>query len=643
MKIRLFVLFAFISLFFAPQLKAGASLPIDTTVKHTITEIYTEGNLVPYNIWQLVPYKDVDTTLDNLEFYTTHYNLGNPGLPYVPIFFNSTPAPLGFFYGKDNLSDYFRNDETIKYYDTRAPYLNFFYITDPQIHQFLDLSLTQNFGKKFNVGFEFHRNRSEGTYNNQGSNNNQLALSARYTTKRYLLLFSGIYSIYKVNQNGGMQTDTVFNNSNYSDRLTVPVYLGTARTTIIKTSVTLKQFYFFGYKSSDTAKENPLMYINYTGNLSGNTNMFTDLTFAQDSVGFYNNFYHSQTATYDSLRYNEFNNDFSIGSAKGWNAPIRWDLGIKDQWVHFTDYIYTQSGTPIDIINTPNMYRDSIFTNLIAHARIYNTYANGRVLFDASGGYIVSGTQKGDEQGSADLGFRIDSSRLIELSGNYSFQTPALLFDMYDGNNFQWVNHFNKVTTSTASLKYMDAKWHIMLGGEATQIQNMVYFTSTNLPNSATPWQYSGTVNVLKANIEKDFTLGKWHWNAKEVYQNVATYAPIHLPLWVTQNSFFYENYLFKHHLLLKVGIDIFYNSSYYADAYQPVFNQFYLQGQHKVGNYAYFDPFVSFRIKTFRMFIALENAGAQTIQTSGFYGYAPNYPMPDLTLRFGISWDFWN
>jgi len=642
MKRKLLISFSFCCLFFALQTKAD-EMPIDTTIKHNVTDIYTEGMLVPFNIWQQNSYS-VDTTLDYLENYTTHYNLGNPGLPAVPVIFNSTPNPLGFYYGNDHISQYVRNDTSVRYFDTRAPYLNFYYVTDPQIHQFLDLTLTQNFGKKLNVAIEFHRLRSEGTYLNQGSNDNQLTLTTSYRTKRYMLLFDGIYNIFKVNQNGGVQNDTDFANSNFtSDRTTVPVYLATARTTTIKTSLRLQQYYFFGYKSGDTDKVNPLMYISHCGTISGNSNLFSDLTYYQDSALFYHNTYHNLSETYDSLHYNQFTNDFSIGSAKGWSTILRWDAGIKQQWVHFTDYILTQHGKDSAITYSTDMYRDSVFSNLTAHARIYNTYLNGHILFDVSGAEIFSGTQKGDEQGSINLGYRFDSLRMIKLSANYSLQTPALIYDLYDGNNFQWMNHFGKTTTNSYSIMYMDAKWHFSLGGEVTQVQNIVYFATDDIPNSAAPAQFPGAINIMQVCFQKNFTLGKWHLNTKEIYQNVPTNIPIHLPSWVTENSVFYENYLFHHHMLLKTGVDVFYNTSYYVDGYQPIFNQFYLQGNQKLGNYVYFDPFVSFRIKTFRMFIKMENVTSGLLQKQAFYGYALNYPMPDRVLRYGISWDFWN
>ena len=42
--------------------------------------------------------------------------------------------------------------------------------------------------------------------------------------------------------------------------------------------------------------------------------------------------------TYDSLRYTEINNDLSIGSGKGWTNFMRWELGVRDQWIYFRTY-----------------------------------------------------------------------------------------------------------------------------------------------------------------------------------------------------------------------------------------------------------------------------------------------------------------
>ncbi|HTA84568.1 MAG TPA: putative porin [Bacteroidia bacterium] len=648
MKKRFLIVCCIFNLLFISGIKASVG-PIDTTIKHDVTLGYTLGMLSPFNIWEKESWK-VDTSIDDLEYYTSHYSLGNPGLPLVPVIFNCTPSPLGFYYGPDYLSSYFKNDSTLRYYNTRAPYLNFFYVTDPTIHQFLDLTLTQNFGKKLNVAIGFKRVRSDGIYLNQSSNLNQLNVTLNYRSKRYMLLFDAIYNASKFDQNGGIYNDSNFINPNYSsERLATPVNLASARSTERQTSFRLQQFYFYGYNSPDSGKEDPLMYVSHTARISGNSRIYNDYTIADDSSGFYPRFYNNVDTTYDSLRYDQFINDFSIGSAKGWNKILKWDAGIEDQWVHFTEYggISGRTKNETDTL-LYKLLHDSVFSNVIVHARAYNTFANGHILFDAEGSDIFAGTQHGDIQGSAHLGWKPDSLRLIKLSEQYSYQTPGLIYELYSGNNFEWQNNFNKITTITSSLVYEDAQWHVNLGGEVSQVQNMVYFAPATL--NSIPLQTQDLINIYKAYITKNFTIGKWHLNTKEIFQYVKDastiakdYEPIYLPKLVAENSVFYENYLFKHHMLLRVGVDVFYNSSYYVYAYQPVISQYYVQNNVKMGNYFYFDPFITFRIRTFRMFLKMENVTSPFLQTSSFYGYALHYPMPDQVLRFGINWDFWN
>jgi hypothetical protein len=593
----------------------GPGDTVRSTKAQNITSVYTEQMKAPYNQWQGQGWT-IDTNLYKFEVYTPQFNLGNTGTPLVPIIFDPTPNPLGFFYGNDYISSMLYSDSSIRYYNTRAPYTQLYYVSDPQIHQFFHLVHTQNIGKHFNFALEFQRTRSDGVILNQGTNLNQLTLSINYHIKRYILFANGMYNDYKVNQNGGIKQDTDFPNPNFSDRSTLPVNLSAARTSIFEESMHLKQYFFFGYRSDDSTYSKPGFYVSHSFKASTHSILFNDP--GPIDTPFYQHHYQDTSLTHDSLRYSEMTNDISIGSGQGGLPFLRWEAGMTDQWVHFV-----------------NRKTDSIFVNYIAHANIYNT---GKFLYNLQGKEIIAGNQMGDYQGSAELGVRIDSLRSIRVKGDLSAQTPPLVYDAYYGNNFQWMNHFNKVNISTASLIYHDAKWHLNITLQVTSMKNMVYFASDTLPS-----QYNQPVQVFSAKAAKDFTLGKWHLNLEETYQYVSSSAPVHIPQFVSENSFFYENYFFHHNLLFRIGVDLYYNTAFYANAYMPVFDQYYLQNQTQLGNYPYIDPFVSFRIKTFRAFFKLENGGSGLIEPNAYYAYALHYPTVDRTLRFGISWDFWN
>jgi len=580
---------------------------------HNITTIFTESTKIPFNQWQKQPWT-VDSTLYNFQDYIPQYTLGNTGLPYVPLIFSTNPNPIGFYYGNNYLGYQLFSDSTIRYYNTRAPYTQFYYVTDPMIHQFFHFLHTQNIGKDFNFALEFHRTRSAGAYVNQGSNINQLTLSINYHTKRYAIFADGIYGTYEIDQNGGIAADSDFSLSVYSDRGTMPVSLLAARSTFTEESFHFRQFLFMGYKGGDSLDKNPLLYLSHTFRIAGNTNIYSDP--GPLNFNYYNTAFKNDSVTYDSLHYVELSNDISIGAAKGWLSFLRWEAGVTDQWVHYRD-----------------ARTDTTMNNLIAHACVYDT---GRTLYNLQGKEIVAGTQTGDMQLSACIGQKIDSLQTIRLQGQYSDQTPPLIYELYYGNNFRWENHFNKTTTSSASLIYTNAKWKLSLMLQAEQITNLTYFTV-----DGTPQQYIPGIPIFSAQLKKDFKVGKWHLNTNNIYQYISQQVPLRFPQFVLENSLFYENMLFHHALQVKIGVDVYYNTAYYGYAYNPVVDQYYVENQEKLGNYIYWDPFISFRIKTFRIFFKLENAGSGL--EGNYYFYALRYPMPDRTLRMGISWDFWN
>jgi len=640
MKAWLYLLFSVLLLF---TVKPALADKNDTAKgkKRPLTYSYTESMFAPGNIWAQNSWQTMhptDTLLNNFEVYNTHYTLGNTGLPYVPVLFNAGLQPMGFYYGPDYVSYNFYADSSVRYFDTRAPYVQFYYVTDPQIHQFFQFTYAQNIGKNFTISLGFKRIRSEGDYLNQSTNMNQLTLDATYHTKHYLAFADLIYDVHKYQQNGGI--DSALDNPNYSDRQTMPVALNNARSEMFEQSVHLQQYYFLGFKNADSLKENPLFYISHSFKISGHSNVFYDNNI-DDSAFFQTSPLHQlhSPITYDSLRYTEINNDISIGSGKGWTNFLRWELGVRDQWVYFRNYIgaYTYSSTlAAEQLSYMNNYADTIYNNLIAHARIYNAFDKGKILFDASGQYIFNGNQQGDEQGVIQIGIKLDSLRFLKLAGFSSYQTTPFIYQLYEGNNLNWINQLDKTTTSNLAFSYYDAKWKLGLTLQATQITNMVYFDS-----NAQPMQYHPTYMVYCAGITKDFNVYKFHWTTSEKLQYVADSIPLRLPRLVTENSIFFETWLFHHALFLRLGADFYYNTAYYGYAYMPITGQYYLENSTKLGNYLYVDPFLSFRIKTFRMFLKLENVTAGL--TPENYYYALRYPMVDRTLRFGIAWDFWN
>ena len=108
----------------------------------------------------------------------------------------------------------------------------------------------------------------------------------------------------------------------------------------------------------------------------------------------------------------------------------------------------------------------------------------------------------------------------------------------------------------------------------------------------------------------------------------------------LTRNSFYFSDYLFKGKpLYLQTGVTFKYFTAFYANAYNPVLSEFVVQNTTKIGNFPIFDFFANAQIQRTRLYLKVENFTASF--TGRNYYSAPNYPYRDLTVRFGLVWNF--
>jgi hypothetical protein len=74
-------------------------------------------------------------------------------------------------------------------------------------------------------------------------------------------------------------------------------------------------------------------------------------------------------------------------------------------------------------------------------------------------------------------------------------------------------------------------------------------------------------------------------------------------------------------------------------DGYDPVLGEFYSQDSVKLGAFPLVDVFVNAKIQQTRIFLKIENATAPFGKPE--YFSAPRHPFRDLSIRFGLVWNF--
>jgi hypothetical protein len=250
-----------------------------------------------------------------------------------------------------------------------------------------------------------------------------------------------------------------------------------------------------------------------------------------------------------------------------------------------------------------------------------------KVWVDAA--YCVAGYNLNDFSLSG--GFK---TTYFEANASVTAKEPDYFAQRYVSNHFQWTNNFGKVFNAGAEGAFILQKWKLRAGAAYNLVNNLVYYGL-----DAKPAQYGGAVNILKAFVQKRFTVGKFSLDNDVTYQYVKDYMPVRLPAVVLRSSFFFEDKLFKKALHSRFGVDLYYNTAWNAYNYMPATGQFYLQDGKRYGNYPYIDLYAAFRVKGARFFFKLDHAFAGLLGNS-YYG-AAHYPLNGRTFKFGVDWTF--
>mgnify|MGYP001133555099 CR=1 FL=1 len=153
--------------------------------------------------------------------------------------------------------------------------------------------------------------------------------------------------------------------------------------------------------------------------------------------------------------------------------------------------------------------------------------------------------------------------------------------------------------------------------------------------------QAGEAINYLKIKANKSFTVGKLTLDNTILYQQVAKGEEIFkVPDFITRNSLYYSNYLFKNKpLYLQTGFTFKYFTEYEMNAYNPLLSEFNLQDTAEFGGYPMVDFFANAHVRRTRLYLKVENI---TASFSGRKYYsAPLNPYRDLTVRFGLVWNF--
>ncbi|MDQ0108305.1 Putative porin [Chitinophaga terrae (ex Kim and Jung 2007)] len=571
--------------------------------------------------------------------YTT---LGNTGSAAYNTIFTPVLKP-GFDPGYHAYDVYMNKHKDAKFYFTTRPYTELQYLVGSKQEQVIGVSHTQNRTERFNFAFDYRKINAPGYYRSQNTSHDFYRLTARYQTKNkrantYLSFYNN-----KINggENGGIRSDTFLHNNSFKQRKTIPTNIGNGASTTFsffnstiptkstykETGFLIQQQYDWGHgdtihvnDTTDYYKYDPVFRVQYTFNIESGNYGFID---SGADTAFYVN--HYDFIPGDTVRaqhkFRTLSNDLSLIQ-----FPVRGNLG---HFINLGARFESTAGTFLDA--------DINFSNLALHGEYRNKTRNQKWDFSAKGEFYAVGQNIGDYMLSGMLKRHInDLLGDVTISALNVNREPSYVFKYFNSNRDAWYNtSLGKENTTLLTFATNNDKLKYNLTVNYYLFNNYTYFT--DYYHSA---QFNGLFNLLQVIFSKKFSINYFSWYLDLAFQQRHGDGPVSVPAFWTRNRFAFEKKLYTN-LNLSTGIELRYNTGFYAYDYSPLLGQFiYQQNQKITNNIPDIAAFVNFRVKSFTAYIRGENLNT-LLATNNYAG--PMYPLNNFAFRVGLRWWFVN
>jgi hypothetical protein len=500
----------------------------------------------------------------------------------------------------------------------------------------VDSYITINTSPNLNFSLAYRGLRSDGKYINQLASTGNFRFTMSYSTqsKRYWFDFHFTQQDILNKENGGITTIDDFESENidYKNRQRLEVYLTDA-----KSFLKGKRFFIdHGFRINSKQGANNL-YLKHQFNYENKFFEYNQLTVSSNANGqIINRFGESfrSTEINDQTRYNKMYN--KVGLQYENTSLGKFQFFVDD---FRSNYYYNQ------ILFFDNRTVPSALSMTINSAGGQYEYRkgkwNGRFL------YTRSITNQSLSNLDATIQFDLDDDNQFVFQYQNTNKLPNNNYNLHQSSYlaYNWSNNFNNEKINSLSANAI-TPW-INASLQLSSIQDHLYFNDVSSSAEklaqtqiVSPSQFAGTIKYLSLKMNKEFQFGKFALDNTVLYQKVdQNQLVLNVPEVVTRNSIYFTDFFFKKALYLQTGIVFNYFTNYYANDYNPVIGEFFVQRDKQIGNFPNLDFFINAKIQRTRIFFKVEHFNS-SLTGNTFYS-APNNPYRDMTIRFGLTWNF--
>ena len=592
--------------------------------------------------------------------------LGVPGSPLQYYNFLNRASDEGVeFYNAQEAWSF--SPRTLPHYNTKTPHTELAYFGtllagDAKESDNLHILTTQNILPELNFAISYDRFGGGGMLESEKTTNKTFSTRVNYLGKKYMAHAGYIYNMVDRQENGGI-VDNMWIRDTTVEVREIKVALSGAASKITKHTWFLDQQYRIPFEfieklkhrhdttaTSDTLaadvadtlnRDITTAFIGHSSEWSRYARMYTDRISDTYGQALFNNVFNYGNSSADSLRTMKLDNKLFLRLQPWGSESIvsKLDVGVGDRLMHYFDSTSLRPTTHVE---------NSVYVYAGAEGQ-WRNYLN----WNAKAHFNVLGYNLGDTRIEANAGFNFYPFRRarkspISVAAHFEtkLQTPDYYQRVLQSNHYSWDNDFGKISTTQIRGSIDIPRWRMNADVGYSLLANYTYYDTQGIVQ-----QNPAAMSVISAALRKDFVLGPVHLDNRVLLQYSSDSEVLPLPL-AAFNLRWYAQFVVQrdatktHNVMeMQVGINAFYNTQWYAPAWNPALGVFHNQNVNLYENGPYFDIFMNIQWKRCCIFLKYQNFGRGWPMRKKDYFTADHYiNTTDGTegLKLGIFWPFY-
>ncbi len=617
-----------------------------TVVSDTTKGFAEKGMDYAVTIYYLNPAgekKELDSTIESIHnpglLNPWQRDLGNLGTAYQSLK-AEVRLPAEYTLLPTQWDAYRFSSKGLQYFNTTKPYSEVRYSSGSKQEQILELFHTQNISPRWNFSTNYRKINSLGFFSAQRSNidNFKFVSNTVSKNKRYTSHAAFIYNKIQQDENLGIVSDTFLANPFYSNRSIIPVganvLSNSTRSTILNYRRDASGLYEHSYSIGKTT-------VSYDEDSLKETTFSPILTFGNKVYYNAERYCFSNSVLDSSFQNNYLDVAYDLADT----LFIRYDnntVGTSfsaEGTVYLKEKVFSlEGGIGIEYQKIGGWASERDALNNYVFGSLNNRKStDSSWVLDANVKLYYTGLPKGNLSFDALLSKSLPKNiGSIGLEASQYIQQP-----FYVSESIQ-VNQINKTTDLQSQINtslggfYKNDKLKLKVSVRSLLFNQLIYSSGLE-PNYS---NYSLAISVQQAQLDKDFSFGKWRMHNEVLLQILTQNTPVQLPFLASFHRLAYHDFIFKRKMQMSTGLDIYYNTAFTNDTYQPVFQSFNPQQTTTYTMIPRVHPFFNFRVKRFRAGLSFDQL--QHFITNNNLNYQ-SYAAQNPLFRFNLRWIFIN